>query len=675
MSGFDTRCRQDGLSIEHFEAAHVYVKGHVEKSVVPLRTFSCFFVPLLTHFGYTSSLNLFVDETGRLKNEMLRKKKGKSISRRGFTALAAAFAVIFTSPTKRAFASELTAGTIDGSTLSASSEQPGAKTVLWFSPHQDDEILTYGSGIIEDLDAGCDVHVILCTDGSKSNVRNVLANNRSCTVCSKLHTHHLSERQFIEARDAEFTESCIALGVPPENIHIYGADDGNVRAVDSSLRVSESVNIISHYLGLYPGAAVRTMSPLTGPRQHRDHKALGQAAVAMQMAGAIGELDLYVEPYYYFNYLATGAPKLEGVACRDSLRFEEATSAYRRFDPEHGRYAIGGHSMISTFKNDEIVETGRRYRSMLDNMTRYAGETRYDTMKSAVLANWGRSDYAVIASGMNYCDALAASGLAGHYRAPIILTMAEALSEQAAECLRTLRVKKAFVVGGEKAVSPKAYSAIGKICSVERITGINRDDTARAISRKLHELCPGDTCIVASGAGFADALSIAPLAYANKLPVFLTTGKTLSDATAAEIKAAGYKKMLIVGGDKVVSPSVASQCSIPEPKRLSGATRYDTCAAVVDYEIDCGMELSGFTVCTGNSFPDALVAGACAGMRNSVVLLACNKAAQIASILKLLEEHKVQVGAGEGGYACQSLGGDKVITAEALGTIMLAATT
>ncbi len=49
------------------------------------------------------------------------------------------------------------------------------KTVLYFSPHQDDELLSMGIGICNSVSRGMDVHIILCTDGSKCPVRTKLA--------------------------------------------------------------------------------------------------------------------------------------------------------------------------------------------------------------------------------------------------------------------------------------------------------------------------------------------------------------------------------------------------------------------------------------------------------------------------------------------------------------------
>ena len=47
-------------------------------------------------------------------------------------------------------------------------------------------------------------------------------NSSACTLCGCAHSLGLTTSQFIAARDDEFLRSCLALGVPENNVHIYG---------------------------------------------------------------------------------------------------------------------------------------------------------------------------------------------------------------------------------------------------------------------------------------------------------------------------------------------------------------------------------------------------------------------------------------------------------------------
>ena len=94
------------------------------------------------------------------------------------------------------------------------------KTVLYFSPHQDDEILSMGIAICNSVRNGQNVHVVLCTDGSKCKVRIQMSDGKACDKHAGTHTYHLTEEELTETRDKEFRESCLALGVADCNIHI-----------------------------------------------------------------------------------------------------------------------------------------------------------------------------------------------------------------------------------------------------------------------------------------------------------------------------------------------------------------------------------------------------------------------------------------------------------------------
>nr|WP_270449412.1 InlB B-repeat-containing protein [Bifidobacterium adolescentis] len=73
-------------------------------------------------------------------------------------------------------------------------------------------------------------------------------------------------------------------------------------------------------------------------------------------------------------------------------------------------------------------------------LRRLSGATRYDTMERIVGAGgWRSGGTVIVASGGNYPDALAASGLAGVLDAPIVLTDGNTLSVQASARLTVFR--------------------------------------------------------------------------------------------------------------------------------------------------------------------------------------------------------------------------------------------
>ncbi len=226
-------------------------------------------------------------------------------------------------------------------------------TVIFFSPHQDDELLTMGVAAANIKSSHViNTHVVLCTDGSASAVFATLANEEACQLHDGLHSYRLTESQFVNARDVEFSESCAALGYRPCELHFPF-----VRAKDKCLSQEIARQLILSALAEVPDAKVCTIMPLECDFQHVDHTNLGKAAMDLFEEGQIRELDLYVEPYLVDKlkeagagiweslHLETMAPESEEA----SERLDKAIAAYCRWDPDNKRYAIGRHSVKSEF--------------------------------------------------------------------------------------------------------------------------------------------------------------------------------------------------------------------------------------------------------------------------------------------------------------------------------------
>ena len=228
----------------------------------------------------------------------------------------------------------------------------GKKTVLYFCPHQDDELITMGIDICASVQKKFHVHVILCTDGSRSSVRKALSNGKSCSFHEGAHTYNLSNEEFTQARDREFTGSCTALGVKASNVHIP-----ENRQVDGSLSVKDAENLIQHYLSIFGAdVVVCTISPNNGPSQHPDHKALGRAADNLLRKGILKEVRFFIEPYLFAQIrdnprLIPVDPTITKAAGRAGKAIKKAMDSYSYWNPDEHRYAIGYHSVTAVFDN------------------------------------------------------------------------------------------------------------------------------------------------------------------------------------------------------------------------------------------------------------------------------------------------------------------------------------
>lgn len=225
----------------------------------------------------------------------------------------------------------------------------GKKDFLFISPHQDDELISFGTPIAElsIRGAGDRTHVLLATDGSASFVSTLLANERECELHEGHHVYELDSQEFSAARDREFIESCEMLGVPAQNIYI-----SDRRTVDGELSTREAREIISDYTRKLPGAVVCVIGPskdgFEKTVQHPDHTRLGQAAVELHREGKIRELLLFIEPSGVLNFRVNhpATPLTRLIASpKAAAMIEGANIAYSRWDPENGRYAVGLHSV------------------------------------------------------------------------------------------------------------------------------------------------------------------------------------------------------------------------------------------------------------------------------------------------------------------------------------------
>lgn len=278
------------------------------------------------------------------------------------------------------------------------------------------------------------------------------------------------------------------------------------------------------------------------------------------------------------------------------------------------------------------------------NVQRVAGDTRYDTMSELIsnVGGWSASDKVILASGANYPDALSASALAGVHDAPIILTDPTELSSKAAATIKQLGPSTIYVVGGPSAVSDEVLQAANNICgsSTIRLYGSTRYETSLEILRQCNS--SSDTLIVATGANYADSLSISPYAYVTKSPIVLCDpyGGLTQEAIEA-IRAGGFSKAILVGGNAAVPDVVISQLNNANIatdgiRRLSGATRYETSMQITAFEIS---ETSLFTAdplgfATGSNYADALAMGPCMGRINSPLLLVDNGAQTVCAYIE-----------------------------------------
>lgn len=282
-----------------------------------------------------------------------------------------------------------------------------------------------------------------------------------------------------------------------------------------------------------------------------------------------------------------------------------------------------------------------------------AGENRYATAaEEALTAYPDGSEGVIIATGVSFPDALSVAGLAGMLDYPILLTDPNKLSSETEAAIEQLDPTEIITVGGTSAVSASVQYNLGYLVgykNLTRLSGSDRFETALAIYDFGKEADGwSDTAIVATGMGFADALSISSYAAASESPIFLTDASgNLTNAVKAEIIAdtAEIDNAVVVGGTGVVSAAteawLAEEAATADTtERLSGDTRYDTSYAIAKWAVDNGMTADNAGIATGRNYPDALAGGPMLAKTGSVLLLANEGNTQA---FELLSENKGSV--------------------------------
>ena len=193
-------------------------------------------------------------------------------------------------------------------------------------------------------------------------------------------------------------------------------------------------------------------------------------------------------------------------------------------------------------------------------LTSCYGETQFDTAVAQSKAAFDSSKWAIVVGEEGWSDALAASGLAGALKCPILYSCIDELPAATTSELERLGVSDVLVLGGTAVVGSDVEAELASSFSVTRLAGVDGYETQMKIFDFGVEsnLWSKDLLFVASGRSYYDALSVAPIAYAHRAPIFLVDDSLDFSQNQKEklLEAAklGYgKKIIVAGGVKVIS--------------------------------------------------------------------------------------------------------------------------
>ena len=197
-------------------------------------------------------------------------------------------------------------------------------------------------------------------------------------------------------------------------------------------------------------------------------------------------------------------------------------------------YIVGGKGVIP-----ESVETKLEGYEV----TRFAGSNRYKTNISVLKSVEPEiGSEIIVCYGTSFADGICASIV----NKPVMLVANKLIKEQL-DWLKTVSIKKFYLIGGESVVSKEVEAELAKFGSIERVYGSNRYSTAVAIANKFFKNV--NTVIMATGKSYADGLCSANL---GRYPLLLVDNDTYKDAQKY-VSGINIKKAYVMGGTGTIT--------------------------------------------------------------------------------------------------------------------------
>jgi N-acetylmuramoyl-L-alanine amidase len=247
--------------------------------------------------------------------------------------------------------------------------------IIYFVPHADDEVLTFGIDIVNQLSHNRDVKLVLLSKGDDTSVRDILnghfdeeSTSGYLNLPFKCNWHgvyhdpvpehflhgHISRAEFGDIRIEDYKRAAGKLGINQGNIIVNTIPINN-------FTMEEIKKVIRQYLLQYPVAQVRTMSFYD---LHGQHAIIGKTLSELEKAGEINFLQTSYFLSVYTDHIAKKYINLplRTLTVNDSVlngKIDLAAGVYKEYDPVHGRYASGYHSVARQF---ELIKSNQYIR-------------------------------------------------------------------------------------------------------------------------------------------------------------------------------------------------------------------------------------------------------------------------------------------------------------------------
>lgn len=207
----------------------------------------------------------------------------------------------------------------------------------------------------------------------------------------------------------------------------------------------------------------------------------------------------------------------------------------------------------------------------LSNIDNIKGKDKYET--AAKIAEKQKYTKVILVNlDKSLADGLSASGLSGSVKAPILLTKKGSIPNVTLDKLKG--VTKVYIIGGESSVDKNVEQKIKqKGIEVKRIKGEDRVQTSYNVAREIDSINHVKKVILTNGfKGEADAMTVAPVAVRDGVPILLTNGNSAPFNGS-------YMESYAIGGVNSISDKLVKDTN---STRIGGINRFDTNKKIIN---------------------------------------------------------------------------------------------
>ncbi|SHE88245.1 N-acetylglucosaminyl deacetylase, LmbE family [Seinonella peptonophila] len=207
------------------------------------------------------------------------------------------------------------------------------KTVIFYSPHADDESLSFGVAIRNYLHKHSQVHLVLLSDGRKSGAFKQI---------KQAAKNKVSAKDFPNLRIHDFQKASSALGIDQQKQHIHHLENGR-------FQLSKVKEIILQYEKKYPQSMHISFSEVD---MQKDHVVVGKALNQLKQNKQIHHKQNYISlATIYYSKLKVPPYKKETLLnVDDAVYITHALKVYETWNPKKGFYKTGGFSVPEQFQ-------------------------------------------------------------------------------------------------------------------------------------------------------------------------------------------------------------------------------------------------------------------------------------------------------------------------------------